>query len=64
MTSFFQAMGLLAAGIAAGVVGTAGGITSLVSYPSLLAVGVPALTASITNTVALIACWPGAALAS
>lgn len=64
MTSFFQAMALLAAGIAAGVVGTAGGITSLVSYPSLLALGIPALTASITNTVALIACWPGAAVAS
>lgn len=55
---------LLAAGIVAGLVGTAGGITSLVSYPSLLAVGIPALPATVANTVALVACWPGSALAS
>ncbi|HEX4832659.1 MAG TPA: sulfite exporter TauE/SafE family protein [Trebonia sp.] len=57
--------GLLAiAGLAAGVVGTAGGITSLISYPALLAAGVPALAASVANNVALVACWPGSALAS
>src|ERR1700761_3184285 len=60
-----QAVALIgAAGIAAGVVGTAGGITSLVSYPALLAVGIPALPANVTNIVALVACWPGSALAS
>ena len=48
----------------AGVVGTAGGITSLISYPALLAAGVPALAASVVNNVALVACWPGSALAS
>jgi hypothetical protein len=32
---------LLLAGVVAGVVGSAGGITSLVSYPALLAVGIP-----------------------
>lgn len=53
-----------AAGVLAGIVGTAGGITTLVSYPALLAVGVPALTANIANIVALVACWPGSALAS
>ncbi|MGH3252790.1 MAG: sulfite exporter TauE/SafE family protein, partial [Trebonia sp.] len=52
------------AGLVAGVVGTAGGITSLVSYPALLAVGVPALPADVANIVALVACWPGSALAS
>src|ERR1700753_3116639 len=52
------------AGIVAGVVGTAGGITSLVSYPALLLVGIPALPANVTNIVALVACWPGSALAS
>jgi uncharacterized membrane protein YfcA len=57
-------MALLGAGIVAGLVGTAGGITSLVSYPALLAVGIPALAANIANIVALVACWPGAALAS
>ena len=44
--------------------GTAGGITSLVSYPALLAVGIPALPADVTNLVALVVCWPGAALTS
>jgi uncharacterized protein len=53
-----------AAGVVAGIVGTAGGITSLVSYPALLAAGIPALPANIANIVALTGCWPGAALAS
>jgi uncharacterized protein len=55
---------LLLAGAMAGVLGTAGGITSLVSFPALLAVGVPALPANMANLVALVACWPGAALTS
>jgi uncharacterized protein len=55
---------LAVAGVVAGIAGTAGAITSLVSYPALLAVGVPALPANIANIVALVACWPGAALAS
>jgi uncharacterized protein len=55
---------LLAAGAVAGLVGSAGGITSLVSYPALLAVGLPALPANVANNVALIACWPGSALGS
>jgi uncharacterized protein len=59
-----QALILLAAGIVAGLVGTAGGITSLVSYPALLAVGIPALAANVTNIVALVTCAPGSALAS
>jgi uncharacterized protein len=55
---------IAAVGMVAGIVGTAGGITSLVSYPALLAVGVPAFPANVANIVALVACWPGAALAS
>lgn len=55
---------LVAAGVLAGLVGSAGAITSLVSYPALLAVGVPALPATVANSVALAACWPGSALAS
>lgn len=55
---------LLLAGVLAGVVGTAGGITSLVSYPALLAVGVPPLPANVANLVAAAASWPGAALVS
>jgi uncharacterized protein len=55
---------LLAAGFLAGVVGSAGGITSLISYPALLLVGIAALPATVTNSVALVACWPGSALSS
>jgi hypothetical protein len=55
---------LVAAGALAGVVGTAGGITSLVSYPALLWAGVPPLQASIVNIIAIVACWPGSAAAS
>jgi uncharacterized protein len=55
---------LAAAGVLAGIIGTAGGITSLVSYPALLAAGLPAFPANVANIVALVACWPGSALAS
>lgn len=59
-----RALFLAAAGLVAGLVGTAGGITSLVSYPALLLAGVAPLQANIANLVALVACWPGSALAS
>lgn len=45
---------LVIAGVVAGIIGTAGGITSLVAYPALLAVGIPPLAANVTNSVALI----------
>ncbi len=64
MISAAEVVLVTAAGVLAGIVGTAGGITSLISYPALLAVGVPALTANIANIVALVTCGPGAALAS
>jgi uncharacterized membrane protein YfcA len=55
---------LLAAGAAAGIAGSAGGIASLISYPALLAVGLPPLAANVTNAVAFVAAWPGSALGS
>ncbi len=55
---------LLLAGALAGLVGSAGGITSLVSYPALLTMGLPALSANVANIVALVGCCPGAAIAS
>jgi uncharacterized protein len=64
MTGLGDIAVLATAGIFAGFVGSAGGITSLVSYPVLLAVGLPALSANVTNLVAGVACWPGAALGS
>ena len=59
-----QAVFLLGAGAAAGVVGSAGGTASLISYPALLAVGVPPLPANVTNAVAFVTAWPGSALGS
>ena len=55
---------IAAAGVLSGIVGSAGGITSLISYPALLAAGIPALPANVANIVAVAACWPGSALAS
>ncbi|WP_327004639.1 sulfite exporter TauE/SafE family protein [Dactylosporangium sp. NBC_01737] len=45
---------LVLAGILGGVVGTAGGIASLVTYPALLAAGLNPLQANVSNTVAVI----------
>jgi uncharacterized protein len=45
---------LLVAGVLAGIAGSVAGLASLVSYPALLAVGLPPLTANVTNTVALV----------
>jgi uncharacterized membrane protein YfcA len=45
---------LLLAGIGAGLTGSIAGLASLVSYPALLATGVPPVTANVTNTVALV----------
>lgn len=64
MTGAPEAVALVCAGALAGAVGTAGGITSLISYPSLLAVGLAAFPANVANMVALVACWPGSAIAS
>jgi len=45
---------LVLAGIGAGLTGSIAGLASLISYPSLLAVGIPPVTANVTNTVALV----------
>ncbi|MEQ4718307.1 sulfite exporter TauE/SafE family protein [Nonomuraea sp. B19D2] len=47
---------LLGAGLLAGVVNALAGGGTLISFPALLALGYPSLTASVTNAVAL---WPG-----
>jgi uncharacterized membrane protein YfcA len=49
---------LFAAGVVAGIIGSGGGVTSLVSYPALLAVGIPPLPANIANLVAGVANRP------
>ena len=45
---------LVLAGMGAGLVGSVAGLASLISYPALLATGVPPLTANMTNTVAMV----------
>ena len=55
---------LVVAGIGAGLVGSIAGLASLISYPALLAIGVPPLTANVTNTVALVLTGVGSVSAS
>lgn len=43
---------LAGAGVLAGIVRSAGGTASLISYPALLAAGLPPLPANVTNAVA------------
>ena len=45
---------LVLAGVGAGLTGSIAGLASLISYPALLATGVPPVTANVTNTVALV----------
>jgi hypothetical protein len=45
---------LVLAGIGAGLTGSVAGLASLISYPALLTVGIPPVTANVTNTVALV----------
>jgi uncharacterized membrane protein YfcA len=55
---------LLGAGVAAGLSGSIAGLASLFSYPALLAVGLPATAANVTNTVALAFSTVGSAAGS
>ncbi len=55
---------LLAAGTVGGVFSTVVSIASLVSYPVLLALGVPPLSANMTNTVSLVLTGAGAVAGS
>lgn len=51
---------LLLAGIATGIVGFLTGLASIISYPALLAAGLPPVMANATNTVALVGIGVGA----
>lgn len=50
----WDALWLVLAGFGGGLSGSIAGLASLVSYPALLAVGVPAISANVSNTVALV----------
>jgi uncharacterized membrane protein YfcA len=55
---------LVAAGVGAGLTGSVAGLASLISYPALLAAGLPPLAANVTNTVALFGVTGGTLAAS
>ena len=59
-----DALVLLAAGTAAGLMSTVMSLASLVSYPVLLALGLPPLVANVTNTVSLVLTAVGSAAGS
>jgi uncharacterized membrane protein YfcA len=55
---------LIAAGIGAGVLSTAASAASILSYPVLLAMGLPPLSANVTNTMSLVLTSAGSVLGS
>jgi uncharacterized membrane protein YfcA len=55
---------LIGVGALAGIVSTVASLASVVSYPALLALGLPPLSANVTNTVALLFTGAGAAAGS
>jgi uncharacterized membrane protein YfcA len=55
---------LLSVGVLAGIVSTVASLASVVSYPALLALGLPPVSANVTNTVALMFTAVGAAAGS
>src|SRR5580698_1112882 len=55
---------LLVTGIAAGICSTVASLASVVSYPVLLWLGLPPLSANVTNTVSLLFTGVGAAVGS
>jgi uncharacterized membrane protein YfcA len=55
---------LVVAGVGAGLTGSIAGLASLISYPALLATGLPPVTANVTNTAALVLTGVGSVSAS
>jgi uncharacterized membrane protein YfcA len=61
---FSEVLVLLAAGTLGGIFSTVVSIASLVTYPALLALGVPPLSANMTNTVSLVLTGAGSVASS
>src|SRR6201989_674891 len=59
-----EALLLLAAGTLGAIFSTVVSIASLVTYPALLALGVPPLSANMTNTVSLVLTGAGSVIGS
>lgn len=62
--TIYQALILLATGVAGGLASTVASIASVVSYPALLALGLPPLSANVTNTMSLVLTGAGSVLGS
>jgi uncharacterized membrane protein YfcA len=60
----YLALALVATGVGGGIAASVASIASVVSYPALLALGLPPLAANVTNTMALVFMVPGAVLGS
>ena len=52
--TWWDAAFLAAAGVAGGLTGSIAGLASIATYPALLVVGLPPVTANVTNTVAMV----------
>ena len=52
--TWWDAAFLAVAGIAGGLTGSIAGLASVATYPALLLVGLPPVTANVTNTVAMV----------
>jgi uncharacterized membrane protein YfcA len=52
--SVFEVVAILLAGIAAGTINTVVGSGTLITFPTLLAFGVPPVTANVSNTIGLV----------
>jgi uncharacterized membrane protein YfcA len=52
--TWWEAALLFVAGIGGGLIGSIAGLASLTTYPALLLIGLPPVTANVTNTVALV----------
>jgi uncharacterized membrane protein YfcA len=59
-----EVVALAGVGVLAGIVSTVVSLASVVSYPALLAIGLPPLSANMTNTVSLLFTGAGAAVGS
>lgn len=64
MAWYWIACILLVAGVAGGLLSTMAGMASLVTYPVLLALGLPPVSANVTNTAGLVFTGIGSAISS
>ena len=54
MVSLLDGTIIIAAGIAAGIINVVAGAGTLITFPVLLALGIPPVTANVSNTVGLV----------